>query len=149
MKRRASLDELPLVPTTRLPSKTLLYCAFPRGGLDGTVAPTSVELPDGRLQFWRAPPAESDGYRVCEFSLQRSVTLAHGRAIDDATVRHLGVDGWCSADGTVIVLVEPQSTVRLIDDDKQAGRVQATLRDMWWSQAVSTKEAMRWRSSER
>ena len=145
MKRSVSHDALPLVPTTRLPSKTLLYCAFPRGGdVDGAVASASVELPDGQLKFWQSPPDVSASYRVCEFSLQRPVALALGEDIpDDATVRHLGVDGWCSADRTQVVLVEPQSTVRLIDDDKQAGRVQATLRDMWWSHAVSTQEAMR------
>lgn len=94
------------MPTFRLPARTLLYCALPRDG--GGVAELGVgaALPDGRVQLSRAAVAADAGCRVCEFSLQQAVILAcHPGAelpVDLACVRHLGADGWCSADGSIV-----------------------------------------------
>jgi hypothetical protein len=146
MKRKPSDERMP-VSTMRLPARTLLYSAQPRGE---SAAADSVRLPDGRAHFLRSPPATSAPDRLCEFSLQRAVTLVHGGdALDEERIRHADADGWCSADGGEVVLMESRSVLRLVDDDKQAGRVQATLRDMWWSQTTSPAEAQRWRSSMR
>lgn len=150
MKRKSGPDDRLPVPTIRLPARTLLYSAQPRGGSVDDAAADRVVLPDGRSHFWSSPPTASSPDRLCEFSLQRAVTLVHGGdALDEGRIRYTGADGWCSADGAEVVLMESQSVLRLVDDDKQAGRAQATLRDLWWSQTNSTAEAQRRRASMR
>ena len=50
---------------------------------------------------------------------------------DEATLRAMGHDGWRSADGQRVRLIDPEPHLRLIDDDKQSGVAQALLTDMF------------------
>tara|TARA_B110001452_G_scaffold10849_1_gene9053 strand:+ start:231 stop:839 length:609 start_codon:yes stop_codon:yes gene_type:complete len=157
MKRGRAADvtaglSAPPVVTERLPAKTLLYCALPKArvqemageerdvtteaaftqeeqadsdcgacGLPASGAPLGLVAP-------RAPaPA---GARWCEFALVRAASLA--RCVGAAPPADLhDCDGWRSADGHVVHLVDPEPLLRLIDDDKQCGVAQALLTDMF------------------
>mmetsp|Transcript_7723 Transcript_7723/g.24131 ORF Transcript_7723/g.24131 Transcript_7723/m.24131 type:complete len:150 (-) Transcript_7723:238-687(-) len=147
MKRKASVDEASQVFSLKMPARTLLYHVLPRSP---EMSASSVSmLPESKANFLRALPANGVGSRVCEYALIHAVTLAHCCDLpDDEQIRQWGVDGWCNEDTSQVVLIAPQAVLRLVDDDKHAGLVQATLRDLWWSsQDVSTRECTRWRPS--
>ena len=147
-----------LVVTERLPAKTLLYCELPKvwaQGLAREEGDTTTEdvfaqvkqadsdgagigtsgvcgLPaSGAPLSLAAPRAPAPtGARWCEFILVRAASLARcGGAAPPADLH--GCDGWRSADGHVVHLVDPEPLLRLIDDDKQCGVAQALLTDMF------------------
>ena len=148
------------LPGEKLPAKTLLYCALPkRSDKDGaagasdapcqsatlapalcqsaTLAPAlcqsacPLSLQELTLRVPRAPAPV--GSRWCEFALVRAASVARGgsEAPDEATLRAMGHDGWRSADGQRVRLIDPEPHLRLIDDDKQSGVAQALLTDMF------------------
>ena len=137
-KRRASLCEEP-ARVHKLPARSMLYCPVARaaGAVAGS-SKTAVEdaLTSDACEFALALPSGGwpGAHRVVEFALLRSVLLhvANARPADEAVRAH-GLDGWCSADGRRVSLLDPRPLLRMVDDDKRSGLAQAYLRDLWAS----------------
>ena len=142
-KRKAAAADSPSVvslPGEKLPAKTLLYCALPKqsakdGAADASDAPCQsarpLSLQELTLRVPRAPAPV--GSRWCEFALVRAASVARGgsSAPDEASLRAIGHDGWRSAGGQRVRLIDPEAHLRLIDDDKQSGVAQVLLTDMF------------------
>ena len=128
------------LPGEKLPAKTLLYCALPKqpatdGAADASDAPCQSARPLSLQELTpRVPRAPAPaGSRWCEFALVRAASVARGGSStpDEASLRAMGHDGWRSADGQRVRLIDPEAHLRLIDDDKQSGVAQALLTDMF------------------
>ena len=141
-RKAAAADSPPVVslPGEKLPAKTLLYCALPKqpatdGAADASDAPCQSARPLSLQELTpRVPRAPAPaGSRWCEFALVRAASVARGgsSAPDEASLRAMGHDGWRSADGQRVRLIDPEAHLRLIDDDKQSGVAQALLTDMF------------------
>lgn len=106
-------------------------------------APTSGE------PLMLAPPsATRGGLRVREYQLLRAVHLARGPVTaTDASLESNGLDGWRSADGKQLALLDPTTLLQLVDDDKQARLVQAFLPDMFCRLGLSDRSTSSGRST--
>ena len=152
------MPSTPSLNLERLAASTLLYCCAPRALNAQTMASGHGEAVGheehggvclmggwaGPAEFTAHAPAPGTvpaGMRICEYMLNRSARVARmataaGAAWDalpeaDA-VKCLGCDAGQSIDGNRVLLLTPNSLLRLVDDDKQAGLVQATLPDMFF-----------------
>ena len=159
MKRGRAADAGPAAPpvvTERLPAKTLLYCTLPKArAQDMTEEESDVSIEAALAQEQASPDSGSStrgvcglppsgaplglvaprapapaGARWCEFALVRAASLVRCVGTEPPVDLH-GCDGWRSADGHVVHLVDPVPLLRLIDDDKQCGVAQALLTDMF------------------
>ena len=111
------------VPTQRIPARTLLYQIVHAQAAVDEAAPMELTL---------AQPRPYPGAKVCEYILWQAanVVCSHEVPTED-TMRGLGCDGWQSADGTRVLLLEPGGLLHLVDDNKQHGFSQALLTDMF------------------
>ena len=140
MKRRLDTPTSAALPSEKLPAKTLLYCALPKRTAEEVAAAPGDQSASSLLSLLQEltltvprGPAPT-GSRWCEFALVRAISLARGvegAAPDEAALRALGHDGWLSADGLRVQLLDAEPLLRLIDDDKQSGKAQALLTDMF------------------
>jgi hypothetical protein len=139
----------PVVALQRLPASTPLFRCLPRhldasavhgppgGGGSSEIGGSSSDLLASALQheaagtFLFSAPLPASGLRVCEYLLNRPVLLAPEPLGSEDALRQLGCDGWVSDGGSSVLLVTPGALLRLVDDDKQAGRAQAFLTDMF------------------
>jgi hypothetical protein len=145
-KRRLGGDAAPVLPTERLPIRTPLYrCvarpvpaasvldAAGRSELDATQPGSEALLPaGGAISVSLDIPVAAAGYRICEYVSLRPALLLHSDAplSDDVVVAH-GADGWVDVRTRQVWLVAAASLLQLIDDDRQSGRVQAFLPDLF------------------
>ena len=117
------------VVTERLPARTLLY----------QVVSSETALPESEAAF-HLHPIFHPGSRTCEYTLHRAVLMVRCEEVPcEATLRGLGCDGWRSMDGSHISLLEPACLLNLIDDDKQHGRAQALLPDMFFRRSLQAQ----------
>ena len=139
----------PVVALQRLPASTPLFRCLPRhldasavhgppgGGGSSEIGGSSSDLLASALQheaagtFLFSAPLPASGLRVCEYLLNRPVLLAPEPLGSEDALRQLGCDGWVSDGGSSVLLVTPGALLRLVDDDKKAGRAQAFLTDMF------------------
>lgn len=136
MKRSRCHEAQPLAGASaeKLPAKTLLYrCVARAAPAPGEPSVAAVPPPEpGELLSLVPPEAAAVGARVCEYALLRHANVARCSEPPTAdALCHGGCDGWLSVDGSHVMLLSPSALLRLTDDDKQAGRVQAFITDMF------------------
>ena len=124
----------------RLPARTLLYRSMARTRLvaDGEGS-SMLPLPEPGEVFTLAAPATAvAGVRVCEYMLQRALAVVRCEepATAESMCQLLRCEGWRSADGDLVSLLEPAAVLVLADDDKQVGLAQATLPDMFFRRSL-------------
>lgn len=116
------------IHTERLAAKQPLYRSVQRSHPygDGSATPSA----EGELLALQIPAAGT-GLRVHEYLLTRAALVAcTPEPPTEDMLRHLGCDGWCSADRSSVCFVTP-GLLHLVDDDKQPGRAQAFLTDLF------------------
>mmetsp|Transcript_4823 Transcript_4823/g.9416 ORF Transcript_4823/g.9416 Transcript_4823/m.9416 type:complete len:167 (+) Transcript_4823:216-716(+) len=128
----------------KLPTNTSLFCVQQRiaclaqeGTADMFAVNQAVLLANARTCTLALPTWDRMHYRVCEYLLTRAAVLAEmpNEAASEESIRAQGFDGWCSHDGNTVFFFEPSTLLRLVDDDKRSGLMQASLVDMWNSRS--------------
>ena len=109
----------------RMPASTMLYRVVV------WAAGEAPALGDCEV-FSTQPPTHASGHRVMEYALHRALLIARcEEPPSEEAVRGQACDGWCTADGGRVTLIEPASLLRLTDDYKQRGVAQAFITDMF------------------